>query len=407
MKRLVLGVTIFAAVIVLAGCPIYSSSGNYRVCDANGCWDCPDRTYSDACIAWNCASDSDCGAGYSCNAAGTCVLPSSPGSGFDSGVVGATRCLGPNDCGQGSVCGRDQYCHQGDCASWGCPGGYTCLVSFGYASCTVGIPTHDGGGATFDGGDSSVAFDATPSDAASFDSSATDGSSSEASADASDANVTVPCNADLDCGGAGARCVNGACAARSSLCSDTTQCPGGELCVAGLCTPQCSAGGSCPVGFDCDLTNNRNVCSLGGCSTTNDCFNGGVCVEGHCAQRCAAGDASSCPAGELCVNGGCIPDQHATFTCTNNGNSGSLANSCTNDAICLHHDCYTACGPADAADAADGCQADQVCTVVQTPEGTSFHVCGTGSNLGSACDPAALNAPRCAEGQVCIDGYCR
>jgi hypothetical protein len=398
MKRLLLGVTIFAAAIVLAGCPIYSSGGNYRVCDSNGCWDCPDRTYSDACIAWTCATDSDCGPGYSCNATGTCVLPTSPPEAQDSGGGPPAQCRGPNDCGSGSVCGRDDFCHQGDCGSWGCPAGYTCLISFGYASCTVGIPTHDGG--SLDAStDSSVSYDA--SDAASLDSG--DSGASDA-ADASDANRTIPCNSDLDCGGAGARCVNGACAARSSLCSDSTQCSSGDLCVAGLCAPQCSSGGSCPVGFDCDLTNDRNVCSLGGCSTTNDCFNGGVCVEGHCAQRCTASDASTCPAGELCINGGCIPDQHATFDCTNNGNSGSLANTCSANSICLHHDCYTACGLGDGA---DGCQPGQVCTVVQTPQGTSFHVCGTGSNLGSACDPAAADAPRCAEGQVCIDGYCR
>ena len=72
--------------------------------------------------------------------------------------------------------------------------------------------------------------------------------------------------------------------------------------------------------------------------------------------------------------------------------------------MCLHHDCYAVCGTADGA---DGCLPDQVCTLVTTPAGSAYHVCGTGSNLGSACDPAAIDAPRCPAGDVCIDGHCR
>jgi hypothetical protein len=211
------------------------------------------------------------------------------------------------------------------------------------------------------------------------------------------------------CGGAGARCVNGACTAKSALCSDSTQCAGpNEVCVDGLCTPTCGGGGGCPVGFDCDLTNGRDVCSLGGCTTTADCLNGGVCVEGHCALGCAAdaGDASACPAGELCVNGGCIPDQHANFACINIGNYGAFAYTCAADSVCLHHDCYVMCstGPDSGPNT---CLPGQVCTTVQTPTGAVYQVCGTGSNLGSACDPASTTTPRCPAGDVCIDGYCR
>jgi hypothetical protein len=280
---------------------------------------------------------------------------------------------------------------------WGCSPGYTCLVAHGVATCTSSIPS--GGDAApppFDAGDASVGDADASSDAA------------RDASDASDAApVIVPCNSDLACGGAGARCVNGACTAKTALCSDSSQCAGAnEVCVDGLCTPTCASGGGCPVGFDCDLTNGRDVCSLGGCTTTVDCLNGGVCVEGHCALGCAAdaGDASACPPGELCVNGGCIPDQRANFSCTNDGNSGALANTCSAASVCLHHDCYAVCGSADGA---DGCLPTQVCTLVTTPSGAAYRVCGTGSNLGSACDPASTVAPRCPAGDVCIDGYCR
>src|SRR5207237_9671856 len=137
MKRLLLGVTIFAAAALLAGCPIYSSSGNFRVCDANGCWDCPDRTFSDACIAWRCNTSWDCGNGYLCNAANTCVLPTS-----DAGSAPPpTYCSNPSACGSGAVCGRDDTCHRGDCGTWGCAVGYTCVVSHGVATCSSSIPS--------------------------------------------------------------------------------------------------------------------------------------------------------------------------------------------------------------------------------------------------------------------------
>jgi hypothetical protein len=103
------------------------------------------------------------------------------------------------------------------------------------------------------------------------------------------------------------------------------------------------------------------------------------------------------------VNGGCIPDEGAVFTCTNDGQNGQVANSCDPTAICLHHDCYNACGQADGG---SGTCADPsaVCKLVTTETGT-YAVCATATNLGSDCDPA--QGKGCAVGQVCIDGSCR
>jgi hypothetical protein len=125
-------------------------------------------------------------------------------------------------------------------------------------------------------------------------------------------------------------------------------------------------------------------------------------VEGHCVPPCALGDTGpTCPVGQVCVNGGCIPDEAAQFGCKNDGKSGQLATSCGASAVCLHHDCYAECDPdAGAAACADPAA---VCKQVTVAAGT-YLVCATPTNLGSDCDPAA---GRYCAGAVCIDGYCR
>jgi hypothetical protein len=138
------------------------------------------------------------------------------------------------------------------------------------------------------------------------------------------------------------------------------------------------------------------------CSTTSDCQGGAVCVESRCVAPCAAADAggAQCASGQVCVNGGCIFDQQAHFTCQNDGNSGTLANNCDPTSICLHGDCYPAC-----AEDGGGCAGAGVsCKSVTIPKGT-FAVCGTANNLGSVCDPAVGNY--CEGTDVCIDGYCK
>jgi hypothetical protein len=216
----------------------------------------------------------------------------------------------------------------------------------------------------------------------------------------------TPCNADATC--AGGRCLDGVCVEANQLCADSTQCTGAanELCVDGVCTPTCSAASPCAIGYGCDLT--RGVCDLNPttCAATTDCVGGTVCVEAHCVAPCASSDGggdgeagAQCPGDEICVHGGCIPEQRASFSCLNDGYSGASANECGSDQVCLHGDCYTSC----VADGG-GCTAGQECTEVTIAQGT-FAVCGTGSNLGSECDPQ--QARLCPEDGVCIDGHCR
>jgi len=361
MKRLLLGVSIFGAIAFLGGCPIYPSQTDNQVCNAGGCYSCPDGTYSNGtCVPWQCSTDTDCSPGYVCGSNNTCVPASQ-----DAGA--------------------------GDCSQTGCPAGLVCKLSGGTTQCVPAPAGSDGG----NGADA-----ASGDDAATPDASSDTGTPADAGADAPDAAMAAgPCNADSACGGQGAKCIDGQCAAQSQLCSDTTQCVAtGEACVDGVCEPRCSASNPCPSGYACDFT--RGVCDVNPspCTTSSSCQGGSVCVEGHCAPPCSSGDAAACPTDQVCVNGGCIPDQAAAFTCQNDGQSGQLANTCDTSSICVHHDCYVACGFD-----AGACPSGEICKQVTVSAGT-YAVCGTSSDLGSACDPASGNY---CTGGVCIDGYCK
>ena len=122
-------------------------------------------------------------------------------------------------------------------------------------------------------------------------------------------------------------------------------------------------------------------------------------MESRCVPPCSAADgAASCSSGQLCINGGCIPDEKAVFTCHNSGASGVLANTCAASSVCLHHDCYAECDGDGG-----GCPASQ-CKQV-TVGADTYAVCGTPTTLGSDCDLAV--GARCPSSGVCVDGYCK
>jgi len=368
MKRTLAALTVLSAAAVLGGCPVYSSSSDYRVCNANGCFDCPDPAYSGMCIAWACSTDADCGSGYACSG-GECVTAGNGGP-------------PPTDCA----------------STPGCQSGYVCKLSGGIAAC-VPLPAEEDA--------STVENDAGTGHAGSDASLAVEASSDAASAvqqapDVAEAGEPViPCNADGDCS-LGSKCVDGQCTAREQLCSDATQCVApGEQCANGICVPSCSASVPCPTGYACNLTIgvcdvNPDPCAGSGASS---CQGGAVCVESHCVPPCASAEgAPACSSGQACVNGGCIPDQRAHLDCKNDGQSGLLANQCDTSSICLHHDCYLAC------DADGGGCGSAVCKQVTVTAGT-YAVCAAPSTLGSDCDPAAGAA--CSDGGACVNGYCR
>jgi Cys-rich repeat protein len=424
MKRLLLGVATVLGAALLGGCPIYPATSDYPSCGSDGqCYDCPNgSTPSDnTCIPWQCGSSSDCPSGYVCS---------------------ANSCVAAPDAG--------------DCSA-GCASGYICKLAGGQTQCVPvsSLGSDDGSAASADAGATSVdasgaiQIEAGAEDAAATtDSSRPDASSSsspEASvgtpdarstegpldaagavdsavlsdvlvgqdaplapiaSDASDGSVAAACNANSDCGGDGAKCIDGLCTPQSELCSDTTQCvTAGESCVDGVCEPHCSVNAPCPGGYECDFS--RGVCNLNAqpCSGSgaSSCQGGSTCVEGRCVPPCAADDSGigSCPGGQVCVNGGCIPDEAAQFSCLNDGQGGQLATACSPTSVCLHHDCYAGCSPdGDAGGCADP---TSLCKPVTVTAGT-YDVCATASNLGSDCDPAA---GKYCSGGVCVDGFCR
>ncbi len=296
-------------------------------------------------VGQNCGTDADCGNGYQC-VSGQCQL-----------APGGNDCSAPSQCSVGSTCGSDGTCHPGDCSQNGCVSGYTCKVQNGQAACVSNGGTDGGTDAGYSG-----------------------------------------CFSDSECSGlgAGAKCLNSECTAPPDQCADATQCGANEQCVQGVCTPSCDANTPCPTGYACDL--GKGVCTgnPNPCTTNAQCTGGDVCVQGHCDAPCGAGN--SCSGGLVCINDGCMPNQKPNFVCAKEG----VQDACATGSICLRHNCYIACdGTPNSCKNADKFN---ICKQVTTQSG-SYQVCGSDSNLGSDCDPTI--GKNCANGLVCIDGYCR
>jgi hypothetical protein len=254
----------------------------------------------------------------------------------------------------------------GDCTINGCPTGQSCVINNGTASCV-----NNGSDAGQDSGP----------------------------------HAYTGCFADTECtadGGSGAKCLAGQtsngtseiqCTTASNQCADQTQCTTGK-CVQGVCTPSCSSSNPCPTGFGCDTngecTINTNPCNTPGGS----CGGSGICIEQHCVSTCSTN--SQCKNSEICVNGGCMPDQQPVFTCTTEGQQAE----CATGSICLRHNCYIRCDVNP-----NACTTPQfmVCKSVTLQSGT-YQVCGSSTNLGSDCDPTI--GKNCPNMGVCIDGYC-
>ncbi len=284
------------------------------------------------------------------------VMLGCPLYGGDGGST--TTCNSNAECPSGSTC-VDGACEVGDCTVTGCSTGSTCKLQNGTASC---VANSDGGG-----GDSGP-------------------------------GPYSGCFADTECSslGSGAKCLNAQCTSAVDECADETQCGANEKCAQGVCTASCSASVACPTGYGCDTTNgicsqNPTACTVPG----GACGSNGICVEGHCDAKCGTGN--TCATGLVCVNGGCMPNERASFICTTEG----VQDVCASGSICLRHNCYISCaGNVDACKTADEFN---VCKSVTLTSGT-YQVCGSSTNLGSDCDPTI--GKNCPASGVCIDGYC-
>jgi hypothetical protein len=272
---------------------------------------------------------------------------------------GNGNCSSSTQCPIGETCNPQNTCQQGDCTQTGCVSGSTCTIENGNAIC-VANTTGDSG------------TDAGP-------------------------HPYSGCFADTDCAiaGTGSKCLNAQCTTPPNQCADLTQCGLNEQCVQGVCTPTCSGTMTCPTGFSCDsnseCTGNPTACTVPG----GACGSNGICIEQHCVAQCGTGD--KCSNGLVCVNGGCMPNQLPSFTCTTEG----VQAECATGSICLRHNCYISC--AANPNACQTASEFNVCKTVTTTSG-SYQVCGSSTNLGSDCDPTI--GKNCPANGVCIDGYC-
>lgn len=351
---------------LLGGCPIYPDNGSQRVCDPN----------VDFCsTTYPCSTNSDCGNGFACYS-GQCVASS---SGYDAGADATTlpnSCTRTSDCPAGENCGANNQCAPGDCSNNGCPTGLVCKLSGGQLNC--------------------VSPNGTPPDS---------GTDSGVDAGVDSGNNFTGCQNDNACGdaGVGAKCIDGVCITAANQCSDATQCPNSERCVSGVCTASCSSTIACPAGYSCDT---NGVCSGNPtpCGAAGEvCAANTTCVDQHCVTPCGAGN--SCPTGLICVDDGCIPDQKPQFVCQTDGQPGDgMVGNCAGGSICLHHNCYISCNPDAGAGACTTADQFNQCKQVTTSTGT-YSVCGSSTNLGSACDPT--QGKQCVDTtKVCIDGNC-
>jgi hypothetical protein len=388
MKRLALLGFLASIAGVLAGCPIYDGD---------------DDSYA----------PSPCADGYECYSTGDGAVPG---------------CNGPADCGANETCAWDHQCHPGDCTSWDCVAGYVCTVNTDQtASCQPGTSGSGGGGAgggtTGAGGGTTGAGGAggggavwcgNPSDCQAGETCSDDGTckpgdctvntcifgyACDAGSKTCKPTNPAACGSDDDCAalGAGYACVSGLCTAPADQCFDQTQCPGGDKCAAGKCTPSCGSDADCPSGYACDT--GLGICSVPSspCTITNDCGSPvAVCVDGACVPR---SDGGTCAPGESWVENGCIPSQGASFLCSVDGQQDA----CASGSICLHHSCYISCAAPNQS-TCDNLPSFDVCKSVTTTSG-AHDVCGSNQNLGGECDPTA--GKECAAGKICIDGFCK
>lgn len=105
-------------------------------------------------------------------------------------------------------------------------------------------------------------------------------------------------------------------AAAEATCEDTRDCPGGLVCLGGLCRPpgECATSDDCCPGAECVAGACADI--EPDCAADGDCLDGALtCVGGHCLRR-TCDDRPDCPEGALCVGGHCHRDPPCRGACT-------------------------------------------------------------------------------------------
>jgi hypothetical protein len=185
-------------------------------------------------------------------------------------------------------------------------------------------------------------------------------------------------------------------ASNSSSCNDGNVCTVGDRCGAGVCNPgtpiDCNDGNectddACDPSVGCVHVNNASVCDDG-----NPCTVGDVCDGG----ACHGGPPIVCNDSNPCTTDTCIPATGCVFT--NNSNSCSDGNACTQTDTCANGACVgsnpVTCGAADQCHAPGTCDsASGACSNPTLPDGTTcddHDLCTTGETCrAGTCTPAS------------------
>jgi len=200
------------------------------------------------------------------------------------------------------------------------------------------------------------------------------------------------CSAAQDCDGDGVcladecwpPCVSGACvpgrvclhdACVTGSCGSSVDCAGTLVCSDGSCLLPCTTTADCMAGEDCQagacVSVIADVPTGGSCQSDAQCLDNGSCINGVCRAPCNAG---SCPSGEVCDAGFCVPDTL--------GDPCSSASDCVATQVCRDSVCRA------------GCQSAADCTTGE--------VCDAGACVPKPCSVAS----DCQSGQVCVGGVC-
>ena len=274
-----------------------------------------------------CRSDADCKKGLTC-VKGVCTT-SLPGPGKTcvraQGCQAPAICVGDqsgnnfcslicktqNDCqhvaefkggcclqagGNTYVCAPSRYCgSSGNCSGdRDCPAGQRCVNG----RCTTALPGP--GVACLNGKCASGAMCVKTSDGQQL--------------------CTIGCSTDANCtriptfsggcclklSGAAYCMLQRYCSSSGRLCATHANCPSGQQCIRGRCTPgACLSDTDCPVGESC--SNGRCGSGPAPCRTNADCPTGQMCQSGRCVNGTPPCRSNAeCPRGQVCQSGQCV-----------------------------------------------------------------------------------------------------
>jgi len=211
--------------------------------------------------------------------------------------------------------------------------------------------------------------------------------------------ATEICNGqDDDCDGAvdedaecptGSQCINGACTLPCG--AGEFVCPKGQICENDWCVPDpCDAQACEAKGWICKGGQCIDPCANVTCGTYE------TCVKGACVDMSCYNPKNACPAGQVCVQGKCVPDPCAGVQCK----EGQYCR----DGACVDLCQALVCGPGEL------CRVEQeqgkpVARCVKDP--CASQQCGPGYVCkDGACIEDPCNKQSCDVGEVCIDGSC-